>query len=158
VIAVRLIDGDGHGLEARVTGYQFPDAANPNKRFSWHMVEGVGHSPRGRWQFRYPALTCDETPRVSAWLRDASIDVGQAVLSFTEPNLGLRVADRFADHVMLRVELDLEFSPPWERRRSAGDPFILAIRVPRQGLLVAADAWDRETAPFPDGLSHDGAA
>jgi hypothetical protein len=155
---VRLIDGDGHGLEVRVTGYQFPDAADPGKRFSWHMVEGAGHTPRGRWQVRYPALTCDETPRVSAWLRDAAIDAGQPELSFTEPNLAFRVADRFLDQVVLSIELDLEFSPPWERRRSAGDPFSLAIRVPRQGLVAAADAWDQEAAPFPDGLAHDGSA
>ena len=157
-LAVRLVGGDGNGLEVRVTGYQFPDAADRGKRFSWHMVEGAGHTSRGRWQFRYPALTCDETPRVSAWLRDAAIDAGQPELSFTEPNLALRVADRFSDHVMLSIELDLEFLPPWERRRSAGDPFILAIRLGRQGLVAAADAWDQEAEPFPDGLADDGSA
>ncbi|MEV6265868.1 hypothetical protein AB0L64_01795 [Kribbella sp. NPDC051936] len=150
---MRLVDGDGLGLDLGVTGYQFPDAADPGKRFSWHMVEGAAFAPTGRWQFRYPALTCDETPRVSAWLRDAAIGGGQPGLAFTEPNLAFRVVGRSSGQVTLNIELDLEFSPPWERRRSAGDPFILAVSIPRQGLIVAADAWDQETAPFPDGLA-----
>jgi hypothetical protein len=150
---VRLVDADGHGLELSVTGYQFPDAADRGKRFSWHMVEGAGYAPRGRWHFRYPALTCDETPRISTWLRNAAMNVDQPELSFTEPNLAFGVVGRSADDVTLNVELDLEFSPPWQSHHSAGDPFVLTIRVPRQGLVVAADAWDQETAPFPDGLA-----
>jgi hypothetical protein len=150
---VRLVDGDGHVLEIGVTGYQFPDAADPGKRFSWHMVEGVGYAPTGHWQFGYPALTCDETPRVSAWLRGAAMSGDQPGLAFAEPNLAFRIASRFPDQVTLNIELDLEFAPPWERRRNAGDPFILAVRIYRQGLLAAADAWDQETAPYPDGLA-----
>lgn len=155
---MRLIGGDGSGPEVGVTGYQFPDAADPGQRFSWHMVEGAGRTSLGRWQFRYPALTCDETSRVSAWLRDAATDAGQPELSFTEPNLAFRVADRFSDDVLLRIELDLEFSPPWDRRRSAGNPFIIAACVPRQVLVAAADAWDQEAAPFPDGLADNRSA
>jgi hypothetical protein len=150
---VRFIDGDGHGVELHVTGYQFPDADDPRKRFSWHVVQGAGYAPTGSWQFRYPALTCDETPRVSAWLRDAARDGCPSALTFTEPNLALRVAARCSDEVVLSIELDLEFSP-WDRRQSAGDPFVLAVHIPRQTLLAAAEAWDQETAPFPDGLAR----
>jgi hypothetical protein len=148
-----LVDGDGLGVELRVTGYQFPDADVPGKRFSWHMVDGAGYAPTGRWEFRCAALTCDETPRVSEWLRDAAMGGGQPRLEFTEPNFAFRVADRSSGEVTLNIELDLEFSPPWDRRRSAGDPFILTVRIPRQDLIVAADAWDQESAPFPDGLA-----
>lgn len=146
------MDSDGCGVDVRVTGYQFPDATDPQKRFSWHMLEGEGFAPQGSWRFRYPALTCDETPHISTWLRKAATD-NVADLSFTEPNLVLRVAGRSADRVTMAIELDLEFSPPWQRTRMAGDPHILTLQLPPHTLTAAASAWDQETALFPDGLA-----
>jgi len=55
--------------------------------------------PTGSWRFRFPAFTCDESPRISAWLREVadyaerSPESGQpGILEFTEPNLRFAVA------------------------------------------------------------------
>ncbi|MFV2176180.1 hypothetical protein ACFHW2_21830 [Actinomadura sp. LOL_016] len=91
---MRLIDVVGHGVELRVTGYQFPDAEDLARRHSWHMVEGTAVCPEGSWTFRYPALTCADTPYVAIWPRSAAraADAGApAALRFTEPNLSMAV-------------------------------------------------------------------
>ena len=106
-LAVRLVDGDGHGLELSVTGYQFPDAADPGERFSWHMVDGAGYAP-----YRSLAVPVSgaDLRRDAAWLRAVAVDGGQPGLAFTEPNLAFQVAGRFSGQVTLNIELDLEFS------------------------------------------------
>jgi hypothetical protein len=147
---VRLIGAEGFGVDLQVTGYQFPDAVDPGQRFSWHMVEGEGVARQGRWRFRYAALTCDEIPRISAWLREWAISDAQFSLSFMEPNLRFKVVDSSLDNVTLGIEFDLEFSPPWQQHSYAGDPFVLTVPVARRALATAADAWDQEWAPFPD--------
>jgi hypothetical protein len=44
------MDEAGHGVDIRVTGYQFADSVDLRKRFSWHVVEGTatGASAGGR--------------------------------------------------------------------------------------------------------------
>ena len=157
---MQLHDEHGIGVELHVTGYQFPDAADPQQRYSWHVVEGSAKSTDGDWAFRYPALTCDETPRVSDWLRQAAAgDEGLGRLSFTEPNLALGALERQGAEVLLAVELDIEFLPPWRKPEQgpiyAGDPYVLRLQVPVEALLAAATQWDEETAPYPDGLAKD---
>jgi hypothetical protein len=44
----------GYGLDLRVTGYQFPDAA-AQQRFGWRAVAGEAFASQGRWQFRFRA-------------------------------------------------------------------------------------------------------
>lgn len=150
-------DATGHGVELRVTGYQFPEAEDPRQRYSWHMVEGHAWDPEGDWPLRYSALTCDETPTVSAWLRAAATQAVDRQLRFTEPNLGFAVVDRDDATVSLRIELDLEFLPPWRKtpgtRISAGDPWVIRLELPAGALLTAADEWDSESAPYLDGLA-----
>ncbi|WP_026402601.1 WapI family immunity protein [Actinomadura rifamycini] len=153
---MRLIDASGHGVELRVTGYQFPD--DPARRYSWHMVEGSATCPEGAWTFRYPALTCDDSPHVAVWLRraarsaDAPADAGPpAGLRFTEPNLTLAVAGRSSGLVTLDVGLDLEFSPPWDHRHRAGDPYVVRCRLAPRRIEEAAGDWEREIAPYPNG-------
>jgi hypothetical protein len=156
---MRLIDDGGHGVDIRVTGYQFPDAVDPRKRHSWHMVEGTVTCADGSWAFRFPALTCDESPRVSSWLRDVlrtdvAADGGgappsQPVLKFAEPNLSSAVTRHHVAWVDLVVGLDLEFSPPWRSRREAEDPFLVRCRPTRRQLADAADEWDEEIRAYP---------
>jgi hypothetical protein len=93
--------GSADALTLRVTGYQFPDAQDLRKRYSWHTVEGQAACPRGSWRFRFPALTCDESPRISKWLREVAGDAARSpvrgqpgILEFTEPNLYFSVAGR----------------------------------------------------------------
>src|SRR5205823_428002 len=65
---VRLIGSDGHGIELRAVGYQFPDHPDPVARRSWLMIEGVAYAPEGSWSFRWAALTPDDAVLVSEWL------------------------------------------------------------------------------------------
>jgi hypothetical protein len=148
----------GNQLSIRVTGYQFPDAPDPAQRFSWHMVAGQVSCAQGSWQFHWQALTCDESPRVSAGLRTVaeSAQVGHRSpepLGFMEPNLALRATAGGADRVHVEVDFDLEFQPPWHRHRHAGNPFTLSFTTTPDQLREAARHWDDERAPFPDGLS-----
>jgi hypothetical protein len=159
---MRLTDPGGDTVSLCVSGYQFPQADDPRQRFSWHVIAGEAACSRGRWRFQYPALTCEESPRVSAWLRavadwfDASTR-GTVVprpkpLTFLEANLAFRVAGHTPDGPVVAVGLDLEFHP-LPQRRKAGDPFTLTIVASAGALRQAATEWDKELAPFPDGLA-----
>lgn len=160
LISMHLIDAAGYGVELYVTGYQFPDAKNLAQRHSWHMVEGTATSPEGSWTFRYPALTCDDSPYVARWLRNAARRelplantdealATSATLTFTEPNLSIALAECSPTVVVLDIGLDLEFSPPWERRGQAGTPFVIRCHLTRQQLEHAAAEWEQEIAPYP---------
>jgi hypothetical protein len=161
-VIVQLWGVAEYGVDMRVVGYQFPDADDPAKRRSWHMVEGTATCAEGSWSWRYPALTCDESPRLSAWLRDVAdeLDPGladaggtvgpAATLTFLEPNLSLRVVGRARKAALIDIGLDLEFAPPWQPPRAAGNPYHIRCEVDREHLLQAADDWDAEIAPYPD--------
>lgn len=146
-------------LELVVTGYQFPDAAEPAKRYSWHQVRGAAVSGGQRWSFAYPAFTCDETPRVSAWLRAVAWHAEQhrgadltspPRLEFTEPNIALEVIPA-RDGLVVRVLLSQEFRAPW--LPNPWEESALDLTVTAHDLQRAASAWDHETATFPDGLA-----
>jgi len=153
--------GSADALGLRITGYQFPDAEDLRKRYGWHIAEGEVVCPRGAWSFRFPALTCDESPRISAWLREVADYAGRSpvsgrpgILEFTEPNLRFSVAGRRRGEAVLQVALDLGFQPPWHRRREAGDPFCLVIHLTSGQLRSAAGEWDEEIARYPDGTPY----
>jgi hypothetical protein len=74
-------------------------------------------------------------------------------LRFTEPNLMFRAQPLDAGQARVQVGFDLEFQPPWHRRRGAGDPFVLSFTTGEEQLRRAAGEWDAELAPFPDGIS-----
>jgi len=134
---MRLKGEDGNELTLTIAGYQFPEAEDPGKRFSWHMIEGEAVAGGRTWSFRYPALTCDEPARLSAWLRLAGGSAEQAKaadqalepLEFTEPNLSFEVVERSPSGATIRVGLDVEFRPPWDQSKDAGDPFSLSLRT-----------------------------
>jgi len=42
-------------IELVVYDYQFPDAEDPHKRFSWHRVRGNATRQRHHWEFQFPA-------------------------------------------------------------------------------------------------------
>lgn len=151
-----LMDADGpNRLQIRVTGYQFPDALDLDKRSSWHMVGGEAHCQDGSWRFHWQALQCDESPLVSAWLTEVAESMIQRralpePLRFLEPNLTFRAFPQDADRVQVVVSFDLEFQPPWHRRQGAGDPFALSFTTDEEQLRQAAEQWDAERSLFPD--------
>lgn len=155
-----LIDADGpNRLTIQVTGYQFPDAPDPAKRFSWHMVGGEVQCQDGSWRFHWQALTCAESPRVSAWLTDVADAVTRqralpGPLRFLEPNLEFRAFAADEGRVQVLVSFDLEFQPPWHQRHGAADPFTLSFTAHEEHLRQAARQWDAERAPFPDRLTR----
>jgi hypothetical protein len=147
--------GGPNRLTIGVTGYQFPDAPDPARRFSWHMVGGQARCEQGSWRFHWQALTCDESLRVSAWLRQAARSVTRqcelpAPLQFLEPNLMFRALPPGNGTARVQVSLDLEFQPPWHQRKRAGDPFTLSFATSEEQLRQAAERWDAERSPFPD--------
>ncbi|MBW6440206.1 hypothetical protein KZ829_41425 [Actinoplanes hulinensis] len=159
---MRLIDTAGHELVLRVVGYQSPEAEDLRLRNSWHMLEGTAATHEGSWSFRYPALTCDESPMVSTWLRNVagSLTTGDTTpdprrpvsdsLSFVEPNLALRFIGEQAGLAEIEIMLDLEFKPPWRPDRHAGAPLVLRYLLLPGALERAAADWDREVQRYPD--------
>jgi hypothetical protein len=74
-------------------------------------------------------------------------------LRFLEPNLVLRAFPAASDRIRILVSFDLEFQPPWHRRRGAGDPFTLSFTMNEGQLRQAAGQWDAERAIFPGHTS-----
>jgi hypothetical protein len=148
-------------VELTTTGYQSPDHPVPESRRAWLMLEGTAHAREGAWSFRWAALTPDDAVLVSDWLRLVAAGAMRVAephelngacdgcLHFTEPNLGFAVAAYQPGLISLRLEFDLEFSPPWRPRTRAGDPFDLVCDFVPEALLRAADEWDAEIAAFP---------
>ena len=77
-----------------------------------------------------------------------------AVLEFTEPNLRFSMAGYQPGEAVVQVALDLEFQPPWHRRRAAGDPFCLVMHLTAEKLRSAAAEWEEEIARYPDGTPY----
>jgi len=111
----------GDVLDLSIVGYQFPDADDPQLRYSWHMIQGRAGTASEAWDLRWQALTCDESPRLAAWLREvaeasvlgrATPAEGPGPTCFTEPNLAFEVESYCRGAVVIRAELDLEFRAP----------------------------------------------
>ncbi|MDT4990053.1 MAG: hypothetical protein QOI74_4147 [Micromonosporaceae bacterium] len=157
---MRLVGSNGHGVELSVVGYQFPDHPDPLARTSWLMIEGTAYSAEGSWKFRWAALTPDDAVLISEWLLMTAFgempvaaphalgDDCDGCLHFAEPNLGFAITGYSPDEIGLRIELDLEFLPPWRPERAAGDPVVLLIGLPAAALTTAATDWDAEIADF----------
>jgi hypothetical protein len=158
---MRISGANGNALDIRVVGYQFPDATDLARRYSWHMVQGSATVEEASWHFRWQALTCDESPRVGPWLRSlaAATESGlvdaPARLAFTEPNLAFAAMNVRPHEVLLRVELDLEFHRDRAHWR-AGQPYLLDLDVSGAQLVEAARQWDEEIALYPDNTEQVG--
>lgn len=159
---MRLASDGADALEISIVGYQFPDAEDRRQRYSWHRVEGRAHTTDESWKFRYPALTCEESPRLAAWFRAVAgiasddrptRDTARRRIGFTEPNLALDVEAFQGGDASIRVELDLEFRAPGVRAdHGAGNPSLLRVSLSPERLRAAAAAWDADVARYPDGL------
>ena len=163
---MRLGSDSGDVLELSIVGYQFPEAEDPRKRYSWHMVEGRARTAAETWDFRWQALTCDESGRLVSWLREVADGAAQGCSTpaagpgrtwFTEPNLAFVVETYKEDMVVLRVELDLEFRAPSDQAdHRAGDPTVLKISTSPEQLLTAAAELESDVSLYPDGLANSG--
>jgi hypothetical protein len=156
---VRLVSAGGDALELAVVGYQFPDAEDPRRRYSWHVLDGRADTVSEYWEFRWQALTCDESPRLGGWVRRiAEAAAGsrpdptdERRIEFTEPNLAMEVLDLGPGSVRLRVELDLEFRAPSNKTDvRAGRPNVLLLDLSDEQVGTAAEAWLVDVARYPD--------
>jgi hypothetical protein len=91
-------------------------------------------------------------------LRPATPQLSPTPLTFTEPNLGFRLTSSGQNDqpvLVVDVDLDLEFRPPRIRAlsRRAGRPYTVSVSMNSAAIRVAADEWDEERAPYPDGLA-----
>ena len=156
---MHLLDPRGDSLTLTVTGYQFPDAGDPHQRFSWHVIEGAVSRAGVTWEFRYPALTCDETPRVAQWLRLVAdwLDGGDPVqppsnAEFMEPNLSFSVlGPAVPGTATIEIGLGQEFQAPEGYRPGRRTPLQLDLDAAQ--LRRAAAEWDDEREPYPDLLA-----
>lgn len=156
---------DGESFRLAVDGFQFPDAAEPEKRFSWYVVEGSATSDGQAWDFVWQALTCDTAQLICGWLFEVAcwVELGQGVESpsppwLVEPNLQFPDVSWENGRALLTIELDLEFRHPSVRRGriGAGNPHTLRIRATAEELRNAAVDFSATIAryPIPSGPSR----
>ena len=161
---MRLISrGGADMIELIIEGYQFPQATDVARRYSWHMIRGSAQTADEAWPFRFPALTCAESPQLSQWLRQVAAwtensDTEQhpADLAFTEPNLSFAVGEHSEGGIALKIQLDLEFVSPAHRtnNRAFDNPNVLHIVTEATALLIAAADWDRNIHCSPTAPSE----
>jgi hypothetical protein len=145
----------GDSLALNISGYQFPDAEDLQKRYSWHMVEGGASSATTKWAFRYPALTCDESVTLATWLREVGdTPETSSTLKFTEPNLRFEIVGRSTDSVILEVQLDQEFGHPADVESGRREKTVLRLQLSHQALRIAAQEWMADVDRFPDLLAQ----
>lgn len=163
---MKLGSGDGDILELLIEGYQFPEAQNPQMRFSWHMISGRATTASGSWPFRWQALTCDESVHLGTWLQEVAdrsnpngprFESRPHAISFTEPNLRFEAATSSpSGSTIITAQLDLEFRAPNNRnRRSPGEPNTLQLHVTQEQISAAATEWAANLAQYPDELATD---
>lgn len=158
---MRLGEDGGDLLELGIAGYQFPDASDPEVRSSWHLVQGRATTAVESWELRWPALTCDESTRLPAWLLRVADAVDRAAAGrepdlpeserFTEPDLAFALVSASREGGALRVDLDLELRAPGNRTHPrAGRPSTLLLRTSSAQLRRAASDWGDDVARYPD--------
>ncbi|MEO3829355.1 hypothetical protein [Actinomadura sp. B10D3] len=143
---MRLVGKDEYGIDLCIADYQFPDAEDARLRTSWLVIAGTACSEEGAWSFRWQALTPPEARSLATWLETSR--AGDH-LRFTEPNLSFALVERTERETVLRIGLDLEFSPPWRKQTRAGDPYTITTRLCAAALPTAVADWTAETARFP---------
>ncbi|MCP4968392.1 MAG: hypothetical protein GY926_24560 [bacterium] len=155
---LKLGTTDGDSLRLAIDGYQFPDAEDPEKRFSWYMVEGCATRDGRAWDFRSQALTCDVAPLICGWLFELANRGERNVGTesprppwLIEPNLQFPSVSWENGRALLTIDLDLEFLPPDVRqsRRGAGTPEVLRVRATADDLRRAAVDFAATIARFP---------
>jgi len=163
---VQLTSTDGAAFELRLSGYEHPDlttAGEPDA--NWLVVHGRVRTAAGEsWTFDEPDLTTWEAQELLDWLHaaaegrleptdDPGSDMVTSTLMFIEPNLAFSIAAVEGEHTVLRVHLSLEAEasrPGWTGGLSPRIyEYSIPLRVDRAQLLMAAEQWSSDIAPFP---------
>src|SRR3954452_11841563 len=70
---MQLASRDGHSLDLKILGYQFPHLETQQYDSNWLIVSGNVTGPIGSWQFSDPFLLTYEAERLASWM-DAVAD------------------------------------------------------------------------------------
>lgn len=148
-------------LDLRVSGYQFPQAAN-DLDAQWLMITGKISVTGRTWSFTDPSLMIDEARALARWLHAAAAghiqprqlparpDQGWTPdLSFTEPVLAFSLGSG-PSGLLLRVNTSLEATPPWvggDQRAPWGYAIDLQLTAPE--LEQAANEWSNDLSTLP---------
>lgn len=147
---------DGDSLRLAIDGFQFPDAEDLNKRFSWYFVDGNATQSGRSWQFRWQALTCSTAPLICGWLFDLAnwVERGPSAEPpdapwLVEPNVQFTNVEWEHGRALITVELSQEFSPPANRAQPADKHAVLRIRSTAEELRSSAIDFAATIARFP---------
>lgn len=161
---MRLGSGDGSAIHLSVLGYQYSARASKVAERDWDAnwltVRGaVAPADHAEWSFTDACLTTFEARELADWL--GAVAHGEVVPShfdtesmegllwFTEPALAFSVADRTAEHVVIRVHLSLEALPHAPQERPDLFEHYLEVRMTPSELAVAVEDWRRELSAYP---------
>jgi hypothetical protein len=160
------------GLSLSVTGYEFSGGGDSWDR-NWLNTEGAVRCGDRRWAFTSPCLQAHEAQRIADWLESAASDavslvddavLAQAwdnsnsgrdnqhqVLTFMEPDLAFTLREKDDEFVVLRAHLAHAAADPElpDDDRMAEPPPWIQVRMSRQDLFRAAQAWRQELEPWP---------
>jgi hypothetical protein len=143
---MRLTGSNGHALELRVAGYQFPDDQAGWYDSNWLLIEGRVRHPRGDWSFCDPCLLTYEASQLADWLEAvAAGHEEQSWLGFIEPNLSFERAVANGQRV-LYICFGLEAHPPWS---PPGEEAIIEFALEELDLRQAANEWRDQLRKFP---------
>lgn len=155
---LKLGSTTGDSLRLAIYGLQFPEAEDPDKRFSWYMVDGSASTGAETWDFDFPALTCSDAPLICGWLfalsdwvegghRDAAAPAPPWLI---EPNLKFTNTSWTNGRAQITVELNLEFQPPDRRGRGQfSNPSVLNLQATAEDLRRAAIDFASSIAQHP---------
>ncbi len=112
-----MLSTEGFGLDLDVTGYQYPELADPEDG-NWLRVVGLVDHPRGGWKFDDPCLTTSELEQLAGWFDGVANgapdpDAGY----FIEPNL--QFLWTVEPQPSIDVTLANECAPRWLTEREA---------------------------------------
>jgi len=163
---VQLTSSDGAVFGLCPSGYEHPTLTTPGEPDAdWLVVRGTVRTAAGEsWTFDEPSLTAGEAQELLDWLHaaaggrleptdDPGSDVAVSTLTFIEPHLAFSVAAVEGEQTLLRVHLSLEAVPGKPDWAAGANPGVYGYSVPfrigRAQLLIAAEQWSIDIAPFP---------
>jgi hypothetical protein len=152
---MKLASRDGHFLELRILGYEFPQLETEEYDSNWLIIAGnVTHS-RGSWQFTQPCLLTYEAERLASWMDAlAEANLLSTTCGFIEPNLEFRALFN-TKRPVLQVYFNLEARPLWASSACAGKEDIwVEFPIEELDLRTATRQWRTELTAYPQRASR----
>jgi hypothetical protein len=141
---------DGHEVELRILGYQFPDDTSGGWDSNWLRVYIRVKAGAGTRESVDPSLTTWELARMTAWFEELARGAPPRAreLTFTEPDLSFTLENDATDPVK-RVRLGINRNWDLEGGRGGGET-ILDIEADTEELLRMYRGLRDELEKFPE--------